>query len=609
MKFRIKLLACLVVSSALVGAHAADGPHNLILFVPDGMRAQMVRPDTAPAMAALRDAGVNFENSHSVFPTLTTANASTLATGHHLGDTGNFGNTIYAGVPIAAAGGSVTPFLENDAVLGEVDKHVSGNYLSEESLLVAARRAGFNTAAVGKLGPTLIFGHTDRSGQVTVIADDATGSADGIPLPPWLVAGLAASGLPTVAPSRGENGKSGTSTAAGTLSPNIAQQQWFVSLFTNVVLRKFKEDGKPFVAVFWSRDPDGSQHNQGDSLNQLVPGINGPTALAGIRNADENLRQIREALTALGLEGSTDIVVSSDHGFSTISKHSASSGAAREHYPDVPTGFLPPGFLAKDLARALKLPLWDPDRQNKAITAGTHSRNASGVLGANPEKPRVVVAGNGGAGLVYLPTSGKRRVERKLAQDVVKALLAQDYVSGLFVDERLGRIPGTLTLKDINLHGGAAMPVPAIVVNFRSHSTGCAQPYTCGVDVSDSTLQQGQGMHGSFSRANTYNFTAAFGPDFKKQFVDHAPVSNADIGRTIAVILGLDIAPHGALLGRVLGEAMPGGEMPHVVKASIKSMPARNGLRTILNYQQVGSTRYLDAAGFPSRTLGLDASQ
>jgi len=29
------------------------------------------------------------------------------------------------------------------------------------------------------------------------------------------------------------------------------------------------------VLVFWSRDPDGTQHNQGDSLNQLVPGING----------------------------------------------------------------------------------------------------------------------------------------------------------------------------------------------------------------------------------------------------------------------------------------------------------------------------------------------
>jgi hypothetical protein len=37
----------------------------------------------------------------------------------------------------------------------------------------------------------------------------------------------------------------------------------------------------------------------------------------------------------------------------------------------------------------------------------------------------------------------------------------------------------------------------------------------------------------------------------------------------------------------------------------VRSEPAANGLRTILNLQQVGSTRYFDAAGFPGRTVGL----
>jgi len=43
------------------------------------------------------------------------------------------------------------------------------------------------------------------------------------------------------------------------------------------------------VLVYWSRDPDGTQHGQGDSLNELTPGINGPTSRAAIRNADDNL--------------------------------------------------------------------------------------------------------------------------------------------------------------------------------------------------------------------------------------------------------------------------------------------------------------------------------
>src|SRR6266700_8357945 len=81
------------------GAAAADNatPHNLILFVPDGLRALKVTPETAPAMAEIRDKGVNFKNSHSLFPTFTMANGSAMSTGHYLGDTGTFSNTIYTG--------------------------------------------------------------------------------------------------------------------------------------------------------------------------------------------------------------------------------------------------------------------------------------------------------------------------------------------------------------------------------------------------------------------------------------------------------------------------------------------------------------------------------
>ena len=48
-------------------------------------------------------------------------------------------------------------------------------------------------------------------------------------------------------------------------------------------------------------------------------------------------------------------------------------------------------------------------------------------------------------------------------------------------------------------------------------------------------------MHGSFSRADTWNFMAMQGPDFKSHFVDPAPASNADVGRTIAHLLRLDV--------------------------------------------------------------------
>src|ERR1700728_161731 len=150
----------LLLSAGLItltaGAASAQNspPHNLILFVPDGLRGRIVTPQTAPAMAEIRDKGVNFKNSHSLFPTFTTANASAMSTGHYLGDTGDFSNTIYTGYAVGAAAGTVTPFLESDPVLHDVDEHFGGDYLNEETILKLARAKGYSTAAMGKVGPT-----------------------------------------------------------------------------------------------------------------------------------------------------------------------------------------------------------------------------------------------------------------------------------------------------------------------------------------------------------------------------------------------------------------------------------------------------------------------
>ena len=136
------LSASLIALSAGAASAQNNTPHNLILFVPDGLRGRIVSPQTAPAMAEIRDKGVNFKNSHSLFPTFTTANASAMSTGHYLGDTGDFSNTIYAGYSSVPAGDTVVPFLENDAVLADIDDHMNGDYLNEETILKMARAEG-----------------------------------------------------------------------------------------------------------------------------------------------------------------------------------------------------------------------------------------------------------------------------------------------------------------------------------------------------------------------------------------------------------------------------------------------------------------------------------
>jgi hypothetical protein len=129
----------------------------------------------------------------------------------------------------------------------------------------------------------------------------------------------------------------------------------------------------------------------------------------------------------------------------------------------------------------------------------------------------------------------------------------------------------------------------------------------CAVEVADTPMQQGQGNHGSLSRADSMNFMAAAGPDFKTGFADENPVSNADIGRTIKHLLGLDSTGRGTLVGRVLTEAIRGGPSPKPgVVRTLRAPTEAMGVRTVLRYQVVGETRYFDAAGSAGRTLGLD---
>lgn len=594
-------LAVALAAGAWLGLHPRR-PHNVIIFVADGLRSGVVTGQTAPELAAVRSEGVDFQNSHSLYPTVTTPNASAIATGHRLGDTGDFGNMLYVGpTPLGFPVSSLVAPLEDDASLTLMEQRYNGDFLTEESLLAAARTKGFSTAAVGKLGPTSIQDVTQRDGTGTIVIDDATGqkAPDGIPLAPDVAAAIKAAGLPLIAPDRGLNSDPGAYNMPGVHVANVEQQNWFAKIATDVILPRFKAAHKPFVMVFWSRDPDGTQHNQGDSLNTLEPGINGPTSMAAIRNASSDLGRLRAALQRLGLDRTTDVVVTADHGFSTASKQSRTSAAAKISYRDVPPGFLPNGFLAIDLGLGLNLPIASPVGLPVELKDGFHPRG-SALLGADPNRPDVVIAANGGSDLLYLPGGNKA-----LASKIVSLLISEDYVGGVFVKDALGSIPGTLPMSLVGLEGGARTPQPDIAVEFRSYAGACARPDVCQIEVADTELQQGQGIHGTFGRGDTHNFMAAVGPDFKKGFVDPAPVSNADLNPTLAKILGLKIVPHGQLRGRVVVESLKEGIMPLFEARTARSAPAANGFVTQLNYQTVGATPYFDAAGMPGRVLGV----
>jgi arylsulfatase A-like enzyme len=605
-RWRLILIVAAAAAGLSVGACGEwfqKPRHNVILFVADGLRSQIVTHETAPALAALRSEGVDFQNSHALFPTVTTANASAMATGHYLGDTGDFGNYIYTGPTNAPeTTNGVTPSLEDDADLNFVSKLYGGNYLNEDSLLAQARAQGFVTASIGKKGPTSVHDLTARDGSAIVI-DDVSGwpKPDMLPWGPGIADAIKAAGLPKVPPDRGLNTDPGAYNMAGVRVANVEQQDWFVKVTTQVVLPLFKKAGKPFVMVYWSRDPDGTQHNQGDSLNQLTPGINGPTTMAGIRNASDNLQRLRDALKAQGLDKTTDIIVTADHGFATIAKWSGTSASVKLKYRDVVPGFLPTGFLATDLSLWLKVPVWLPNGLPVDLDGGFHPEKSGALIGPDPAHPQIIVAVNGGSDLLYFPGPDAKAMAAKTAA----FLMGQDYTGAVFVNDALGPVAGALPMSAINLIGSAKTPQPSMVVSFRSGSTGCAQPETCVALVADSELQQGQGSHGSLSRGETHNFMAAVGPDFKTGFVDPAPVSNADLAWTIAKAAGFEFKAKGKLVGRPILEALNGGQVPAFEAKVLRSDKGPGGFQTVLDYQQAGEQKYFDAAGMPGRAYGV----
>jgi arylsulfatase A-like enzyme len=616
---------------------------NVIIFVADGLRHGSVNKTDTPALWRVRTEGVHFENSHSVFPTFTTANASSIATGHQIGDTGDFSNTIWTGYAaydtgnFGASPGTAVPFIENDRILADLDDHFGGNYLGETTLMAAARDAGYVTAAMGKLGPVVVQDAAAVAlenkqfpvAPATIFVDDATGSATGVPISAQVLRDLGFGTLPFEPPTRSNgygtthiynNGVAGNRNNAGTRMANVVQQRWFADTATTRLLPWMTKSGKPFALLYWSRDPDGTQHNQGDSLNALEPGINGDSSMAAVRNADANLAQILAWLDAHpAVKANTNVFVTSDHGFATVARRSidrsraASAAESAKHdyvnaenQVDTASGTLPVGFLAIDLALGMKTDLYDPDsraaggtfkrlRLDPAAATWEHAQSGNGYLAAASPKidgsdARVIVAANGGSDLVYVPDGSADTVQR-----VVDLLLTLDYVGAVFVDDKYPNVAGTLPLSAINLVGASKLPRPAIVVAFKTFYLDNANLQTA-VQVSDTGYQEGQGMHGGFGRDQTFNNMAAMGPDFRVGYVDPVPVGNADITPTLARLMGLRMLPNGTLTGRVLSEALKRGPTTAVPVVQTLRSTAVNGRQTLLLFQEFGGVKYLDAA-------------
>ena len=470
-------------------------PVFIVVF--DGLQPAQVIPELMPNLARLAAEGVTCNNHHAVFPTVTRANVASIVTGHQPGAHGLTGNML---------------------VIPEFDPHHAIGALEPVLSEVAAKTPVLLQPTLGDIlhrhGQEFIAVGTGTSGNAYLQNPNAEtqGGATIHPdfcLPRPLHGDITARFGPW--PDR--------------RGPSAAKLARAVDIVAEYILA----ERQPAVSLLWLSEPDSSQH---------AHGVGSEEAVSTIREADRQFGRLLEWLDKRGLSPDTNVIVASDHGYSTISEVIDIEAALRE--AGFPTGDEPGG---------------------------------------------VAVAPNGGSVLFYAASDTAATAGR-----LAEWLTAQPWCGALVASDAAGNIPGTLPAGLAGLEGPRA---PCLAMSLRwdstiNHAGFAGHAYS-------TNLAPGLGQHGSMSRHETRNVLFARGPDFKQSATITTPTGNVDLAPTILHLLGL---PGGAgMHGRVLQETLRGG--PETVEWHAATHEAERDTptghyRQAVTVSRVGETMYVE---------------
>jgi predicted AlkP superfamily pyrophosphatase or phosphodiesterase len=254
---------------------ACSSPRRHLLIVVDGLRPDYVTAEVMPNLTALGNRGVVFSRHHSVYPTVTRVNASSISTGAYPETHGLLGNTVFF-PRVNPAKFLDTSDRDNLLKIADTEGRLLTAPTLGESLQAAGRR--MLVVSSGSTGSAFLNNHTVSGGAI--LHHQYT-------LPAALGEDIKAIGLPP-----GENAPSG------------ALDRYAVDAFLKVGLPRVD----PSVTVMWLSDLDSTAHEKG---------IGAPETVAILRQVDGEIKRIEDGLKAAGLFDSYDIWVTSDHGFST----------------------------------------------------------------------------------------------------------------------------------------------------------------------------------------------------------------------------------------------------------------------------------------------------
>ncbi|MGC3962865.1 MAG: alkaline phosphatase family protein [Rhodocyclaceae bacterium] len=610
-------------------------PTRTIIMVWDGLRPDSVNATDTPNLYQLRQSGVNFTDNHSTYPTFTMMNGSSFATGSFPKTSGFYGNTFWTPpqgssntIPAGnGAGGTAADyqdpvFTEDYQILTTLNNYYGGQLLLVKSLFATAQSAGLTTATIGKSGAAYIqdlgkggYFLDENTVQPRSLVTELQNA--GYALPANTVYNYSGADAVTLASTNGNpTARAGyitfNTTAYDTAAtpsitvaardssdttqgePADAANKYMMSVFTQYILPQ----KKPMLSLIWFRTPDNVEHGYGPGSANMK---------AGLRSQDARLGELISALHANGMDSTTNIVVVSDHGHSSVSGPLATYPLRAINGTSLPNGtpvngstngttnasigavstsgysfsgdvrsadlLTYRGFKAYDGAGCSTSAMYGlsgdstpvPTLSIKVDTAGTlcgaantkyqaisatlASPVASFKVPAAASFPAngVVVAANGGSDYFYVPGHDAATV-----QNLVKFLQQRPEYGAIFVDSRYGNLAGTLPMSMVNLENATRQNngQPDVVVSFTWDDTVSVQGMN-GIEFESVGGQRG--MHGTFGTTDVHNTLIANGPSFNGSTSITTPTGNVDVAPTVAYLLGLSMPQAD---GRVINEAL-----------------------------------------------------
>ena len=257
---------------------------SIVVFVFDGLQPAQVNSRLMPNLSALAAKGVTFANHHSVFPTVTRVNVSSMVTGMNPGGHGLAGNRLmFRDLYPNHAVSAMEPELARVAKAGRP-------VLLAPTLAEILSQNGREYVAIG----------VGTSGNAYLHNPNAEDSADrlgGATIHPAfaLPRALHESLLDRFGQWPEES------------RPNTARMAHAMRILTEYVL----PERMPAVSLIWSSEPDKSQHDTG---------VGSQLSDIAIKEADGQLGNLMQWLRETGRAAETDIIVVSDHGYSAISE-------------------------------------------------------------------------------------------------------------------------------------------------------------------------------------------------------------------------------------------------------------------------------------------------